>query len=58
MLSVPMRGNGTIDSDEVAILEALAAWMKINGEAIFGTRPRRTYGEGPTQIKASSARTT
>jgi alpha-L-fucosidase len=52
MLSVPIRGNGTIDSDEVAILEALAAWMKINGEAIFGTRPWRTYGEGPTQIKA------
>jgi alpha-L-fucosidase len=52
MLSVPMRGNGTIDSDEVAILEALAAWMKINGEAIFGTRPWRSYGEGPTQIRA------
>src|SRR6267154_2743478 len=33
LLSVPMRGNGTIDSDEVAILEALAAWMKVNGEA-------------------------
>jgi alpha-L-fucosidase len=52
MLSVPMRGNGTIDSDKIAILEALAAWMKINGEAIFGTRPWRIYGEGPTQIKA------
>jgi alpha-L-fucosidase len=52
MLSVPIRGNGTIDADEVAILEALAAWMKINGEAIFGTRPWRLYGEGPTQVKA------
>jgi alpha-L-fucosidase len=45
-----MRGNGTIDSDEVAILEELAAWMKVNGEAIFGTRPWRIYGEGPTQV--------
>jgi alpha-L-fucosidase len=52
MLSVPMRGNGTIDSDEVAILGDLAAWMKINGEAVFGTRPWKTYGEGPTQVKA------
>jgi alpha-L-fucosidase len=52
MLSVPIRGNGTIDTDEVATLEALAAWMKINGEAIFGTRPWRVYGEGPTQVKA------
>jgi alpha-L-fucosidase len=50
LLSVPLRGNGTIDSDEVAILESLAGWMKINGEAIFGTRPWRIYGEGPTQV--------
>jgi alpha-L-fucosidase len=52
LLSVPLRANGTIDSDEVAILEALAAWMKINGEAIFGTRPWKVYGEGPTRIRA------
>jgi len=52
LLSVPMRGDGSIDSDEVAILEALAAWMKLNGEAIFGTRPWRVYGEGPTQVRA------
>jgi alpha-L-fucosidase len=52
MLSVPLRGNGTIDTDEVAILEELASWMKINGEAIFGTRPWKIYGEGPTQVKA------
>jgi alpha-L-fucosidase len=52
LLSVPLRGNGTIDSDELAILEALAGWMKLNGEAIFGTRPWRVYGEGPTQVQA------
>jgi alpha-L-fucosidase len=54
LLSVPLRGNGTIDSDEVAILEALAGWMKINGEAIFGTRPWKIYGEGPTQVHAGA----
>jgi alpha-L-fucosidase len=26
--------------------------MKVNGEAIFGTRPWRVYGEGPTQVHA------
>jgi alpha-L-fucosidase len=30
----------------------MAAWMAVNGEAIFGTRPWRVYGEGPTQIVA------
>jgi len=48
MLSVPIRGDGTIDEDEIAFLEALAAWMPANGEAIFGTRPWTTYGEGPS----------
>ncbi|MFC2099133.1 alpha-L-fucosidase C-terminal domain-containing protein [Bacteroidota bacterium] len=29
----------------------MADWMKINKEAIFGTRPWTIYGEGPTKIK-------
>jgi alpha-L-fucosidase len=48
MLSVPVRGDGTIDEDEVAFLESLAKWMPINGEAIFATRPWTVYGEGPS----------
>jgi alpha-L-fucosidase len=52
LLSVPLRGNGTIDADEREILQQLAAWMSRNGEAIFGTRPWRVFGEGPTQVKA------
>ena len=49
LLSIPQRGDGSIDADEVAILEALARWFAANGEAIHGTRPWRTYGEGPTR---------
>jgi alpha-L-fucosidase len=52
LLSVPLRGNGTIDEDEREILQQLAAWMSVNGEAIFGTRPWRVFGEGPTEVKA------
>ena len=50
LLSIPLRGDGTIDADERKILEDIAAWMGRNGEAIHGTRPWRTFGEGPTQI--------
>ncbi len=50
LLSVPLRGDGTIDADERKILEALGEWMGRNGEAIHGTRPWRTFGEGPTQV--------
>lgn len=47
LLSVPMRGDGTIDDKEKAILEDIAAWMAINEEGIFGTRVWKIFGEGP-----------
>lgn len=47
LLSVPMRGDGTIDDKEQAILENIAAWMAINEEGVFGTRVWKIFGEGP-----------
>jgi len=52
MLSIPVRGDGTIDDDEVKVLQGLAAWMAPNGEAIFATRPWKVYGEGPSTTTA------
>jgi len=49
LLNIPVRGNGTIDDQEEAILDQIAAWMNRNGEAIYGTRPWRVFGEGPTK---------
>jgi len=48
LLSIPVRGDGTIDADEVKVLEDMAAWMAVNCEAVYGTRPWRIYGEGPS----------
>jgi alpha-L-fucosidase len=52
MLSIPVRGEGTIDGDEAQILESLAAWMSVNSEGIYGSRPWTIYGEGPTKPPA------
>jgi alpha-L-fucosidase len=52
LLSIPLRGDGTIDELEVQFLKGMADWMEINGEAIFCTRPWKIYGEGPTKIKS------
>jgi alpha-L-fucosidase len=49
LLNIPVRGDGTIDEKEEAILDAITAWTRRNGEAIFGTRPWRLFGEGPTR---------
>lgn len=51
MLSIPMRGDGTIDEQEVAFLEGMATWMKVNGEGIYGSRPWKIFGEGPTRME-------
>jgi alpha-L-fucosidase len=49
LLNVPMRGDGTIDADELKFLDDMAAWMAVNSEAIYGTRPWLIFGEGPNQ---------
>jgi len=51
LLSIPQPGDGAIDAEEEKILDGMAGWTATNGEAIFGSRPWRTYGEGPTVLK-------
>ena len=47
LLSVPMRGDGSVDDKARATVEGIANWMQLNSEAIIGTRPWHTFGEGP-----------
>ena len=56
LLSVPVRGDGTLDSDEIAVVEGIAHWMEINRESIFGTRPWKVFGEGPARRVRRCAR--
>jgi len=52
LLSIPVRGDGTIDSEEEKIVAGITAWMQRNGEAaIHGSRPWRVFGEGPARIE-------
>ncbi|MGH8179380.1 MAG: alpha-L-fucosidase [Steroidobacteraceae bacterium] len=54
ILNIPGRPDGTIDSKERLILERIGAWMAVNGEAIYATRPWKVYGEGPNAIREGS----
>jgi alpha-L-fucosidase len=54
ILNIPGMPDGTIDSKEIAVLDQIAAWMKINGEAIYETRPWKVFGEGPNNVEAGS----
>ena len=51
LLSIPLRADGTYDDKESKILDDLEAWMTVNGESIFGTRPWVRFGEGPVAEK-------
>jgi alpha-L-fucosidase len=51
LLSIPLRADGTYDEKEAQILDDLEAWMTVNGESIFGTRPWKIFGEGPIAEK-------
>ena len=48
MLNIPLRGDGTIDDKEEAFIAGLTAWMDINSEGIYASRPWKIYGEGPS----------
>jgi alpha-L-fucosidase len=50
LLSIPVRGDGTIDDHEMKFLAGLTRWMDIDGQGIFASRPWKIYGEGPTHV--------
>ncbi|GHE44628.1 alpha-L-fucosidase [Sphingobacterium griseoflavum] len=52
LLSVPLRGDGSLDNKARHVVEGIAAWMEVNAEAIIGTRPWHVFGEGPAQAEA------
>ncbi|NEG70525.1 alpha-L-fucosidase [Bifidobacterium choloepi] len=50
LLNVGPRADGSIASDDLAVLDGIGRWLAANGDGIYGSRPWRMTGEGPTAM--------
>ena len=51
LLNVVQTPEGDLEPDALQILEGIGNWTQINGEGIYGSRPWKIYGEGPSTIQ-------
>lgn len=54
LLNIGPGPDGTITDEETQTLLGTGKWLNMNGEAIYGTRPWKIFGEGPTESASGS----
>ena len=55
MINIALKGDGTIPENQTKMLRDFGAFVKINQDGIYDTRPWKIYGEGPLKIVTKRA---
>lgn len=48
LLNIGPKPDGSIPEQERTMLREIGSWLKTNGDGIYGSRPWKIFGEGPT----------
>lgn len=56
LLNVVQTPEGDLEQDVLDILDVIADWIPANGEGIYGSRPWKIFGEGPSMEKQEKGR--
>lgn len=51
LLNIGPKSDGTITMEEQDVLRSIGKWLKINGEAIYGSSTYKVCAEGPTKVE-------
>ena len=45
LLNITQHGRGDLDPEVIRICKDVGSWLKMNGEAVYGSRPFEVYGD-------------
>jgi len=45
LLNITQHGRGDLDSEVIRICKDIGVWLKVNGEAVYGSRPFEVFGD-------------
>ena len=56
LLNLTQHGRGDLDPEVITFCKDIGAWLKINGEAVYGSRPFEVFGENSVSYSRNNGK--